>query len=53
MAYRKRSFGRRFKKGFKRIIGRVRRSFGGMRRRFARVKRSSGFASRGGVLRGG
>lgn len=53
MAYRRRSFGKSFKRGFKKFVGRARRSFGGLRKKFARVRRSSGFASRGGVVRGG
>lgn len=56
MAFRKRifkKFGRTFKKGYKKFVGRARRSFKSLKRRFARVRRSSGFSSRGGVLRGG
>lgn len=55
MSFRRRfrKIGKSFRRSFKKVVGRARRSFGKFRKKFVRVRRSSGFASRGGVLRGG
>lgn len=51
MAFRRRSRRGTFRKFGRRIIGRVRRSFGSLRRRVRRVRHGTSFRHRGGILR--
>lgn len=51
MSFRKRGRRGTFRKFGRRIVGRFRRSFGGLKRRFRRVKHGTSFRHRGGILR--